>query len=77
MFRCRLSRGSNSPHAVADIIGNQEGSGTIHGDPHRTPKRLVVHTDKAGENIHRQSRRTSIRERHKYHFISTTRYAVP
>ena len=78
MFRCRfLSRGSDSPYAVADIIGNQERSGTIDGDPYRTAKRLAVHTDKAGENIHRQSRRTSIRERHKDHFISTTGFAVP
>jgi hypothetical protein len=48
-----LSRGSDSPYAVADIIGNQERSGAIDGDPHRTPKRLLVHTYKAGENIHR------------------------
>jgi hypothetical protein len=76
VLHCRLSRGPDSPYAVADVIGNQEGSGTIHGDPYRTAKRLAVHY-KAGENIDRQSRRTSIRERYKDHFISTTRDAVP
>jgi len=75
---CRLlSRGPDSPYAVADIIGNQGGSGTIDGDPYRTAKRFAVHTYKAGENIDRQPRGTSIRERYKDHFISTTRYAVP
>jgi len=40
VFRCRLlSRGSDSPYAVTDIIGNQERSGTIDGDPYRTAKR--------------------------------------
>jgi hypothetical protein len=46
VFRCRfLSRGSDSPYAVADIIGNQERAGTIDGDPHWTAKRLAVHTE--------------------------------
>ena len=43
--------GGHPPYAIANVIGDKQCACSVNGHANRTPQRLTLPTDKAGEYI--------------------------
>jgi hypothetical protein len=48
----RWRRGSDAPHAVADVVGHQQCSGAIDSNPHGTAESFTVRVHEAREDLY-------------------------
>ena len=70
-------RGGHPPDCVAYIVCDEQCTSSVHGHANRTPERVAVRIDEAGQDISRFCGGTAIRKRHEDHFVAAARLAVP
>jgi hypothetical protein len=73
---CRRCR-RDPPFCIADIVRDQNPTGTIDRDTDRPPARLSVIRNKAGQNILWRPLGTTVAKRNVDHLVSHWRVAIP
>src|ERR1700750_393520 len=67
----------HTPHRVAHIVRDQQGSPAIDGNADRAASGFVVLAEEAAQHVLRQTGWTSICKRHEDHLVAAERSPVP
>ena len=73
----RRLRADHAPDRVPSIVGDQDAAALTDRDTDRSPLRVLIVIEEAGQQEHRRSRRFARGERNEDHAVATTRNTIP
>ena len=74
--RILLASGCHTPKRIPDVIGNQQGTGLVDGQPDRPSAGLFIRVQEAGDDVFFAAR-TAAAERHENDLVAVEAWPVP
>jgi len=75
--RILLASGCHTPNRIPDVIGNQQGTGLVDGQPDRPSAGLFIRVQEAGDDVLGFAARTPAAERHENDLVAVEAWPVP